>query len=76
MGECEIPITIAVRQAELQRYTEELDRLVTEFERLKQSNDEQVNRKCELKPAHGESERASKYLRSSTKISKISSYIL
>jgi hypothetical protein len=40
MGECEIPINIAVRKSELERYTEQLDVMVTSFERLKQTNEE------------------------------------
>lgn len=76
MGECEIPINIAVRKSELERYTEQLDVMVTSFERLKQTNEEQLNRKGEIEHQNGGGERASKYLRSTNKVSKISSYIL
>ena len=45
MDNCQIPITIKVRETELDRYSKELDRMIDEFERLKKINEEQVNRK-------------------------------
>ena len=75
MDNCQIPITIKVRETELDRYSKELDRMIDEFERLKKINEEQVNRK-DFKQAPGDSERVSKYSRSSTKVNRISSFIL
>lgn len=76
MDNCQIPITIQVRDTELKRYSSELDRMVNDFDRLKKTNEEQINRKSDFIHNPGESERVSKYNRSSTKVNRITSYIL
>ena len=40
MGECELPVNIAVRKSELQSYEEKLDRLCEEFADLKKADED------------------------------------